>query len=159
MAQRVPLGTDYVLTMQQVLFLCSGNYYRSRFAEILFNHLAAKNDLEWCAESRGIVAQWSHNPGPISQETLRGLAARKIAVHAPRYPVQLTEQDLRRAAHIIALYETEHRPMMDAYFPQWTARTEFWNVPDLGELDAATALALMDEKVQRLIDECACVAI
>ena len=26
--------------MPTVLFLCTGNYYRSRFAEILFNHLA-----------------------------------------------------------------------------------------------------------------------
>lgn len=150
MARRVPLGTDYVLTMQQVLFLCSGNYYRSRFAEILFNHFAEQSNLNWRAESRGIVAQWSRNPGPIAPEALRALAARKIVVPAPRYPIQLTEHDLTRAAHIIALYQDEHRPMMDAYFPQWTARTEFWNVPDLGEMDAATALALAERNVEML---------
>lgn len=150
MARRVPLGTDYVLTMQEVLFLCSGNYYRSRFAEIFFNHLADKLKLHWRAESRGIVAQWSRNPGPISPETLRRLAARNIAVPAPRYPIQLAEHDLMRAAHIIALYEDEHRPMMDAYFPHWTARTEFWNVPDVGEMDAAAALALAERNVEML---------
>jgi hypothetical protein len=33
--------------MKQVLFLCSGNYYRSRFAEHLFNWLAPKASLPW----------------------------------------------------------------------------------------------------------------
>lgn len=139
--------------MNTVLFLCSGNYYRSRFAEILFNDLAQENDLAWRADSRGIVAQWSHNPGPISSEALRGLAARNITVHAPRYPVQLTEHDLTRAAHIIALYDIEHRGMLDAYFPAWTERVEFWNVPDLGDMQADEALALMEANVRNLIDE------
>ena len=39
--------------MPTVLFLCSGNYYRSRFAEIFFNWLAPQQGLNWRAESRG----------------------------------------------------------------------------------------------------------
>ena len=38
--------------MQTVLFLCTGNYYRSRFAEELFNHRAARDGLSWVAQSR-----------------------------------------------------------------------------------------------------------
>ena len=34
-----------------VLFLCTGNYYRSRFAEILFNSVASKLGLPWQASS------------------------------------------------------------------------------------------------------------
>jgi protein-tyrosine phosphatase len=29
-----------------MLFLCTGNYYRSRFAELLFNHLAKQRGLD-----------------------------------------------------------------------------------------------------------------
>jgi protein-tyrosine phosphatase len=35
-----------------VLFLCTGNYYRSRFAEILFNSVAGKLGLPCLASSR-----------------------------------------------------------------------------------------------------------
>ena len=41
--------------MPVVLFLCSGNYYRSRFAEHLFNHLAAA-DRGWQAQSQVIFS-------------------------------------------------------------------------------------------------------
>ena len=41
---------------KRVLFLCSGNYYRSRLAEILFNHEAAAAGIPWVADSRGMLA-------------------------------------------------------------------------------------------------------
>ena len=39
---------------KNVLFLCTGNYYRSRFAEILFNSVAGRMGLPWKASSRGM---------------------------------------------------------------------------------------------------------
>ena len=35
-----------------VLFLCTGNYYRSRFAEVLFNSVAGQMGLPWRAHRR-----------------------------------------------------------------------------------------------------------
>jgi protein-tyrosine-phosphatase len=35
--------------MKTLLFLCTGNYYRSRYAEELFNHHAARGGLLWQA--------------------------------------------------------------------------------------------------------------
>ena len=35
-----------------VLFLCTGNYYRSRYAEVLYNSVAGKLGLPWRKTSR-----------------------------------------------------------------------------------------------------------
>jgi protein-tyrosine phosphatase len=40
-----------------VLFLCTGNYYRSRFAEVLFNSVADRMGLPWRASSRGLALE------------------------------------------------------------------------------------------------------
>ena len=137
----------------QVLFLCTGNYYRSRFAELLFNHMAVNLDLRWRAESRGIAVDLgSKNIGPISPYALQGLRDRLIFLEgniAP--PVQLQEHDLRQAGRIIALYELEHRPLLQQRFPSWTERVEFWDVPDVHLVAAPTALAAIEENVQTLI--------
>lgn len=135
----------------QILFLCSGNYYRSRFAEILFNHLAALDNLTWRAESRGIVAQWSHNPGPISPAALAELRARSIPVDTTRYPMQVTAEDFSRSTLVIALYDVEHRSMIENYFPDHLSAVEFWNVPDLDEMDSVLALAQIATHVRSLI--------
>ena len=43
--------------VKTVLFLCTGNYYRSRFAEELFNHEAGRAGLYWTAQSRGFALE------------------------------------------------------------------------------------------------------
>lgn len=139
--------------MKRLLFLCSGNYYRSRFAEILFNHLADELELDWHADSRGIVAQSSFNPGPIAEATRRGLEARNIPLGAVRYPMQLTHDDLERADRVVALYDTEHRPMLRQYFPDAPDHIEFWLVPDLDEMGPEQALMLIEQNVQSLLNE------
>lgn len=151
MAHLVQVGT--IQSLNTILFLCSGNYYRSRFAEILFNQLAVEANLDWRADSRGIVAASSHNPGPISAFALQGLAARNITVDVPRYPMQLTEHDLKHATRVVALYEREHRPMLREFFSTWTEMVEYRNIPDLGEMSAEEALRLLEQDVRLLIKE------
>jgi protein-tyrosine phosphatase len=43
--------------VKTILFLCSGNYYRSRFAEEQFNHHAELAGLDWVAQSRGLALE------------------------------------------------------------------------------------------------------
>lgn len=137
--------------MQRVLFLCTGNYYRSRFAEILFNHLAEQQNLEWRADSRGIAAQSFQQPAPISPYTLDGLQARNIYVESPRDPLQLVDADLIGVDRIIALYDREHRPLLAEHFPDHGAPIEFWDVPDLDEISADDALERIEGQVNALI--------
>jgi low molecular weight protein-tyrosine phosphatase len=138
---------------QRLLFLCTGNYYRSRFAELLFNALAREEGLNWIASSRGIATELGiHNVGPISVHALRGLAARGIPV-APvaRFPQQLREDDLEEADLIVALRESEHRPLLAQRFPLWPDRVEYWRVDDLDRVAPEDALNEMDREARNLV--------
>ena len=132
--------SEPTLAVKTVLFLCTGNYYRSRFAEIVFNSLAEANDLLWRADSRGLQLTGA-NYGPISQHTITGLEPLKISPPDPvRFPIRVSEADLAAASLIVALKEAEHRPMFEMQFPAWTARVEFWQIHDIDCCEPADAL-------------------
>ena len=58
-----------------VLFLCTGNYYRSRFAEIYFNSVAVKMGLPWKALSKGLALERGvNNVGPMAAVAIKALA-------------------------------------------------------------------------------------
>jgi protein-tyrosine phosphatase len=79
-----------------VLFLCTGNYYRSRFAEVLFNSVAGKMGLAWKASSRGLALERGiHNVGPMPASAIKALEARGVCVgdDCARRPAQVTVED------------------------------------------------------------------
>ncbi|MEZ4711149.1 MAG: low molecular weight phosphatase family protein [Caldilineaceae bacterium] len=137
----------------KVLFLCTGNYYRSRFAELLFNHLAAQQGAPWAAASRGLAIELGvNNVGPISPHAVARLAAMDIALPATlRFPQQVTEADLQTATLTIALDRTEHHPLMRERLPNWAERIEYWHVADLHALTAAEALGQIEVAVKALL--------
>src|SRR5262245_24542011 len=64
-----------------VLFLCTGNYYRSRFAEVLFNSVAGRMGLPWRASSRGLALERGvNNVGPRAVSAIKALEARGMRV-------------------------------------------------------------------------------
>ena len=141
--------------MPSVLFLCTGNYYRSRYAEIRFNLLAEERDSAWRADSRGLRISGS-NYGPISEFALQGLNSLGVDLPAAameRFPVPLAEEDLRGARHIVAVKEAEHRAFLRRDFPTWEERVEFWHIHDLDFATAEEALPLLDEHVVRLFEQ------
>lgn len=138
---------------KRVLFLCTGNYYRSRFAEILFNALACQSELDWSADSRGLAIELVPlNGGALSPVARQGLAERGIALaEPPRPPRALREDDLRRAQRVIALNRTEHHPYLKKQFPAWADRVEYWHVSDLDRAPAEQALGEIEQHVHALI--------
>jgi protein-tyrosine phosphatase len=137
--------------MKRVLFLCSGNYYRSRFAEIYFNYHAQLRGIGWRAESRGLNPD-SRNAGPLSRHSASALAAHGISwAEYLRAPLRATEADFAASDRIIAVKEAEHRPMMDAYFPSWANRIEYWHVHDIDCATPATALPHLERELLGLL--------
>jgi protein-tyrosine phosphatase len=133
-----------------LLFLCTGNYYRSRYAELLFN-ASKPATLNWHAISRGFDPS-PFNPGPIAVASLERLAARGYATPAEvPYPRRLTEADLTDARRIIALDAHEHPPYVREWFPSWERKIEYWHVPDLDRMGAPEALSRIEFNIERLI--------
>jgi protein-tyrosine phosphatase len=145
-----------VFVMQHtVLFLCTGNYYRSRFAEELFNFLAPNELPDWVASSRALAIELGiYNHGPMSVHTKQALAERGIPLPEPlRSPLQVSEAELASARLIIALKEVEHRPYLTKRYPAWRDRVTYWNIHDLDKATPNEALAAIADKVIALMNE------
>lgn len=143
-------------TFQKILFLCTGNYYRSRFAEELFNHRARQRGLEWTADSAGLeVEKWrSYNPGTMSVHTVEMLEAMDVMPMGRNRPErQFDPQEIDEVVRCIALSESEHRPMIERMHPELLDRIEFWTVEDLHLETADNALPMIVEAVEKLVDE------
>ena len=140
-----------------VLFLCTGNYYRSRFAEELFNHLAARRGLPWTATSRGLdldLGRW--NVGPISPHTRAALAARGIPLaDPPRLPAACVDGELSAADLVVAVKEAEHRAYLERKHPGWADRVTYWHVHDLDKSGPDEATGEIADLVGRLVERLA----
>ncbi len=141
----------------QILFLCTGNYYRSRFAEHLFNHHAPEYRIPWHAFSRGLAIELvGDGAGPISPATLNALSARGIPLNGKiRPPIALTEVDLSSSHHIIALKHAEHHPLMSRKFPGWVDLVEYWHVHDIDFAPPIQAIPQIEEAVHALMERLA----
>lgn len=138
--------------MKRVLFLCTGNYYRSRFAEHLFNQRARIARLRWEASSRALaIERGKDNVGAISTYAIEALAQRGVEIAANRLPVQCSIEDLLSADLAIAVKEAEHRPLLLERFAEWEARVLYWNVHDIDGAAPVDALAEIDRRVDDLI--------
>jgi protein-tyrosine phosphatase len=136
---------------RQIVFLCTANYYRSRFAEHFFNWLAPQHKLHWRADSRGLQVGQFGNIGPIAQATVARLKSYGITMpEPPREPLPLTLEDLNTFDHVVAVKEAEHRPQMRLQFPKWCERVEYWHVDDLDFATPEEALPLLEVQVRAL---------
>jgi protein-tyrosine phosphatase len=136
--------------MRKVLFICTGNYYRSRFAEGVFNLAARRLGLAWTAFSRGLAIHLAE--GDLSIHTERAFRKRGI----PREDtgptrMALADRDLLEASRIVALKREEHYPLMLRQFPEWADRIAYWTVHDVDLSEPDEALAQIEELVQKLL--------
>lgn len=137
----------------KLLFLCTGNYYRSRFAEYYVRHRAGELGLDWSVDSRGLGLT-SSNVGPLSRFTIAECDRLGISYQPCRKPLALAQFDLDQSDRTIALKEAEHRPLMKQFFPDWETKISYWHVDDLDcampEESLPNLRRLLDELIQSL---------
>ena len=140
--------------MRTVLFLCSGNSCRSRYAEYLFNQLAETQQLKWRAISRGLMVDWSNSPIAISAETIQTLSTNNINIpNEFTQPQQVAQADFELAHLLIAVNETEHRPVFQARFPEWEDEIEYWSIQDSVLASSGQGLPQLTTMVELLIED------
>jgi len=138
---------------KKVIFVCSANYYRSRYAEHYFNWLAEREKLGWKADSRGLMVGTWGDIGAISRHTAEALERRGIPLDEdPREPMPLTLEDLAEADLVVAVKEAEHRALMAKQFPHWEDRIEYWHVDDLDCAESHEALPHLEQQIHALVD-------
>jgi protein-tyrosine phosphatase len=135
-----------------VLFLCTGNYYRSRFAEELWRHLDGGAPSGWRADSAGLsLAAGFRNVGPISPYTLARLRRHGVWLgESARPPRQVERKEITDAAHVVAVCASEHERMVQELFPDLAARVEYWDVEDVAYRPPEAALDQLEARVREL---------
>ncbi|MEI7651793.1 MAG: low molecular weight phosphatase family protein [Verrucomicrobiota bacterium] len=139
------------------LFVCTGNFYRSRHAEALFNWHTRRIGHPARAFSRGLLTSLvADEPTRISRDTERRLKELGIPLdHTGTEPTQLRREDLERAHRTIALKKDEHYAMMLQSHPEWADRIDYWTVHDIDFADPTDALPQIEARVLELMKELA----
>jgi protein-tyrosine phosphatase len=142
--------------MRRLLFLCTGNYYRSRFAEEYWNARAEREALAWRADSRALSDPPSvNNPGPMSAGALAELARLGIVARgASRRPQSVRQDELGLYERVIALDREEHRPVVLRSFPAAHAeRVEYWDIGDVWKEEPRIAMERLVQLLESLLLE------
>jgi len=136
---------------RKILFVCTGNYYRSRFAESYFNWKAAKSALPWRAVSRGLLpVPGRKGISPLVQQELAIMGVPDSRTVSD--PQQLTRQDLQTSDYVVILDEEEHRPMMERQFPDMALNSvHYWHINDIPQMQAHEACSVMATKIDDLM--------
>lgn len=123
-------------SVKRLLFICSGNFYRSRLAEALFRHYTDSEEMEWEVFSRGLAVTGALSG--VSPEVIDFLKPMGLLEAVDdRDPLPLLVDELIGASHVVLLNQAEHEPTMEREFrPLYlkllgAGSITFWNVFDL----------------------------
>ena len=138
---------------KRILFVCTGNYYRSRFAEILFNNLSEQEGLPYHAFSKGLRLS-RKNKGPISEHCINYFSERYPNLEYDlRMPIPFDRSDFDFYDTIILMDQTEHRPMFEDRFPDEKEKVHYWDIVDDYIKAPKDVLPILENKVIELSNQ------
>jgi protein-tyrosine phosphatase len=141
------------MNTHRILFLCSGNYYRSRMAEEFFNNIAGNAQSAWHADSRGLNQFLGNNQGPMSVDAIKLLTNDGVTVvNGKRYPIPISERDFLESKLIVAMSKAEHEPMIMRDWGQYRDRVQYWDVEDMHLEKPSVAYEKVKGHVRKLFD-------
>ena len=142
--------------MKKLLFVCSGNYYRSRFAEAYFNYLSEMFNLNTTSESRGLAIHFAdelaEEHGEISTDTLErcndlGIPNR----YWEKNRESLELKDFNNFDEIICLDIEEHAPMIKEQFPDKIYSVNYFKVKDVFDWSPNKTLDTIAELILTMV--------
>jgi protein-tyrosine phosphatase len=142
-----------MINMKNYLFICTGNFYRSRFAESYFNFLCIKYNLSYRAKSAGLkpylADEKAAEEGEISILAKNKLDALGISKdYYDKNREELTEEMLQNSDIIIAMDEDEHFSMIKNSFPNYLKKVIFYGAKDIEYCDHHIALNYIKKMIE-----------
>jgi protein-tyrosine phosphatase len=127
--------------IRQVCFVCTGNLYRSKYAEAWFNNLCIKDGVtDLRAFSRGLAAQPTENyehgeaftiPIRLAIPTYERMVERNIPFCLMGATnVMLSEYDCASSNVIVLMNKDEHLPKMQDRFPDHLDKIQSYEIGD-----------------------------
>ncbi|MDB2481529.1 hypothetical protein N9W84_00015 [bacterium] len=148
----------------KVCFVCTGNYYRSRFAEAVFNHLAEECDVGHVAESRGFqisaadeVAKKYGELSPYTRDRMDELDIEERHTSSERQMIK--KEDLKLFDLFIILDRSEHFSMVKEFVGEdeemidSAKNFKYWGVKDVFDWKPSETLSAIFANVNKLFNE------
>ena len=139
--------------MNNILFVCTGNIFRSRFAEEVFNHLCKINGVDATAFSAGLqVGRYKQRK--ICRPAMNELERLKIEpLRSNEDSVHINDIDVSIYDQIICMDEEEHKPMVRSNEHLSGFTFQYWNIVDMPKVSSDISLPKCYKKVESLIDQ------
>ena len=139
--------------MNNILFVCTGNIFRSRFAEEVFNHLCKINGVDATAFSAGLQVG-RYNQRKIYRPAMNELERLKIEpLRSNEDSVHINDIDVSIYDQIICMDEEEHKSMVRSNELLSGFTLQYWNIVDMPKVPSDISLPKCYKKVETLIDQ------